>query len=339
MGNNGVADDATTLNGMNVLVTGGFGFIGAATVMRLKAYGARVRILDNLSVGQPSDLPAASALLADEAAAWTENVVHYVAGDLLDEDACTRASVGAEAIIHLAANTGVPISIENPRIDCMSNVVGTLNMLEAARANGVRRFVFASSGAPAGEVDPPIHENIVPRPISPYGASKLAGEAYCRVYNSTFGIETVALRFSNIYGPGSTRKTSVVATFCRRAVNGQHLEVYGDGGQTRDFIFIDDIVAAILRGAAAEGIGGELFQVATARETTVMEIAEKVRECCTAAGLPAPDVVTSEARQGDVRRNFSDTTKAREVLGWQAAHSLQEGVAATLQSFIDAQSR
>lgn len=333
-----MSDDASVMNGMNVLVTGGFGFIGSATVARLRASGAKVRILDNLTVGQPSDLPLASEALVDgaDATVWSDDIVQYVVGDLLDESATARAAIGAEAIIHLAANTGVPVSIENPRIDCMSNVVGTLNMLEGARAAGTRRFVFASSGAPAGEVDPPIHENIVPRPVSPYGASKLAGEAYCRVYYASFGIETVALRFSNIYGPGSTRKTSVVAAFCRNAVNGENLTVYGDGGQTRDFIFIDDIVSAIVRAAAAPGIAGELFQIATSRETTVLEIAEKVRVCCAEAGLAVPEVNLQAARQGDVLRNFSDTTKAREVLGWQADHTLQEGVGVTLQSFIEA---
>ena len=136
-------------------------------------------------------------------------------------------------------------SVENPRLDMECNVIGTLNMLEGARMHKVKRFIFASSGAPIGECEPPIHEEMAPHPVSPYGASKLAGEGYCSAYFRTFDVETIALRFGNVYGPGSGHKNSVVAKFIRQAMQGETLEIYGDGKQTRDFIYIDDLIQAI----------------------------------------------------------------------------------------------
>ena len=156
-------------------------------------------------------------------------------------------------------------------------MLGTLNYLEACRHGGVHRFVFASSGAPIGECEPPIHEELPTHPVSPYGASKLAGEAYCSAYKRSFGIDTVALRFGNCYGPLSTHKGSIVAKFIREAMAGQAWEIYGDGLQTRDFIYVEDIAEAIFRGATAPDVGGEIFQVATNAETTVLELAETLR--------------------------------------------------------------
>ena len=148
-----------------------------------------------------------------------------------------KVAKGIDTIIHLAANTGVGPSIEKPQVDMSVNIIGTFNYLEASRVNKISKFIFASSGAPIGEVEPPIHEEIPPHPLSPYGASKLAGEGYCSAYKNTFGIETVVLRFGNVYGPGSINKSSVVAKFIRKAINGDILEIYGDGMQTRDFIY------------------------------------------------------------------------------------------------------
>ena len=224
--------------------------------------------------------------------------------------------------------------LEYPRLDMTLNVVGTFNYLEAARLNNVPRFVFASSGAPAGEVEPPIHEELPPHPVSPYGASKLAGEGYCSAYNKTFGIDTVILRFGNVYGPGSLHKSSVVAKFIRQAMNGETLEIYGDGSQTRDFVYIDDLINAVLRAAEVPNVGGEVFQIATNKETTVGEMAELLAKELSDAGLPNIKLINSEKRLGDVMRNYSDTTKAREVLGWIAKTNLQEGVKKTIEYFI-----
>jgi UDP-glucose 4-epimerase len=216
-----------------------------------------------------------------------------------------------------------------------SNVIGTFNLLEAAKHNGVKRFVFASSGAPIGEVEPPIHEELAPHPISPYGASKLAGEAYCSAYNKTFGIQTVILRFGNVFGPRSKHKSSVVAKFIMQALRGETLEIYGDGLQTRDFIHIDDLIQAIVMSAYVSSIGGEIFQIATNKEHTINELVDILIPLLKKAGFKTINIENKEPRLGDVKRNYSDTTKAQTILNWDAWTSFQEGIDATLKWFLE----
>ena len=325
---------------MKWLVTGGCGFIGTALVGDILAEGGHgVRVVDNLSVGSREDLgraaPFTETTAPDPSGPKEGEAVELVVGDILDEDLALRAASGCDVIVHLAANTGVAPSVADPRKDCVTNVIGTLNYLEAARRRGVRRFVQASSGAPVGECTPPIHEEIPPRPVSPYGASKLAGEAYCSAYFRTFGVETVALRFGNVYGPGSGHKSSVVARFIRRALLGQPLEIYGDGRQTRDFLYIDDLVRAVRLAATAPGAAGEVFQIATAAETTVSEIVALLVPLLEARGVTGITVRHAERRPGDVTRNFSDTSKAARILGWRPETALPEGLARTVAWFLE----
>ncbi len=319
----------------NWLITGGCGFIGSALATRLIEDGRRLRILDNLSVGSAAALPGESWERLEAGSAvdsWTGR--QLVVADLGDASALRAAARGADVVVHLAANTGVHQSVEAPGADCEVNVIGTLNCLEAARATGVGRFVFASSGAPLGNCEPPLHEDKAPRPLSPYGASKLAGEGYCSAYYGSFGLETAALRFGNVYGPGSDHKQSVVAKFIRRALEGEPLEIYGDGTQTRDFIYIDDIVEALCRAAATPGIGGDLFQIASSRERTVNEVANAI------ARLVEPYIGRSivirhtEPLPFEVKRNYSDTSKARRVLGFEARTPFETGLARTLDYFV-----
>lgn len=312
---------------MRWLVTGGCGFIGRNLIrLLLDEPGTTVRVVDDLSVGTRSDL---EAIGADER-------IELVVGDVRDESLAQRVVAGHDVVVHLAANTGVGPSVANPRYDCLVNVVGTLNYLEACRHGGVSRFVFASSGAPIGECEPPLHEELPAHPVSPYGASKLAGEAYCSAYNRSFGIDTVALRFGNVYGPYSSHKNSVVAKFIRDAVAGKPWEIYGDGSQTRDFIFVDDIIDAIIRGGTIHGIGGETFQIATSRETTVNELADHLAAVLAHNGVEVVDRRTTEARIGDVTRNYSDVRKAQRRLGWEARVSLAEGLGRTVRWFVTA---
>ncbi len=322
---------------MRWLVTGGCGFIGTSLIRHLQAEGGHyVRVLDNLSIGTRDDL----ALVCDfyeVQAESTENSlerVELVVGDILDENLAAVVTKGVDVIVHLAANTGVGPSVEDPRADCYANVIGTFNYLEAARQNGINRFVFASSGAPAGEVEPPIHEELPPHPVSPYGASKLAGEGYCSAYARSFGIDTVALRFGNVYGPGSVHKSSVVAKFIRRAMEKKPLEIFGDGSQTRDFIYIEDLIEAVILAATKDNLGGEVFQIATSHETTVGEMTAQLVEILAANGVIDVEVVNAETRVGDVRRNFSDTSKARRQLGWQPQTDLKSGLQKTVNYFV-----
>lgn len=322
---------------MNWLITGGCGFIGSALIERLRQQGAQsIRVIDNLSVGTRQDLGNVTKF-REISGALTESEpqgVELVVGDILDENLARSVSRGCDVIVHLAANTGVGPSVEDPRSDCMANVIGTLNYLEAARINKVPRFIFASSGAPAGEVEPPIHEELAPHPVSPYGASKLAGEGYCSAYKRTFGINTVVLRFGNVYGPGSGHKSSVVAKFIRRAISGQPLEIFGDGGQTRDFIFIEDLINAILLAEKTPDIGGEIFQIASSMETTVAELADLLVKILVSSGIGRAEVVHTDTRLGDVRRNYSDTTKAQIRLGWTSDTQLGDGLQKTVDYFL-----
>lgn len=361
-----------------LLITGGCGFIGKNFMdFMLKRGFTNFRILDNLSVGSIEDIESVISehgtfkknkvnstityTLSHEQSASNRILIELQIGDIRNIDDCCLSTKNVKAVVHLAAQSGVPVSVENPLFDCEMNVIGTINMLEACRKNRVDEFIFASSGAPLGEVEPPIHEEKVPRPVSPYGASKLAGEAYCSAYYKTFGIKTIALRFGNVYGPRSKHKTSVVAKFFRRAIEGLPLEIYGDGAQTRDFIFIEDLCNAIylsLKAVALSpqsseqvsqtsvlspqssllspiNVAGEIFQIATFRETTVSEIAEKIKTLVERENGKTVAIIHSEKRIGDVLRNYSDITKAKNLLGFSPEISLDEGIKSVYKWFLN----
>ena len=372
----------------SVLVTGGCGFIGLNLVHHLLSRGLceRIAVLDNLSVGTLEDLDnvlceigeweiqeggtMSGAGGADPAADRTYRLIRYVGSTPLSEGRLApsvtffrrdiRDPAGLEAIIasssavvHLAAQTGVIPSLEDPVYDMEQNVRGTLNLLEACRrawpdpgagalgsgsaaAPPPRRFVFASSSAPLGQQDPPIDEHKVPRPLSPYGASKLAGEGYCSAYAGSFGLQTIALRFSNVYGPRSTYKNSVVAKFIKNILSGEPLTIYGSGRQSRDFIYTADLCAAIERALLTSDprAPGSVFQIATFRETTVNELAEKLKSIAERAGFGPVEIRYAAERAGEIRRSFSDISRARALLGYEPAYDLDAGLAATWEWFL-----
>ena len=293
----------------------------------------KIRAVDNLSVGTRDDLGRVCDFVETDVPISDSDKVELWVGDIRDAHFALKAAQGMECIVHLAANTGVIPSIENPRTDCETNVIGTFNYLEAARQNGAKKFIFASSGAPLGEQIPPINEEKIPKPISPYGASKLAGEGYCSAFFGSFGLKTMALRFGNVYGPRSTHKGSVVAKFIKQALSGETLVIYGDGNQTRDFIYIDDLVNAIMAAASAD-LGGEIFQIATHKETTVNEIAKMLKTIVESKTGNIVNLIYAEERAGEVKRNFSDISKARRILGWEPKWSVEEGLKATVEWFI-----
>jgi UDP-glucose 4-epimerase len=299
----------------SVLVTGGAGFIGSTLCPLLAARGYHVRVLDDLSVGS--------------AAALAGVPVEMLTGDIRDRAAVAAAVAGVDAIVHLAAHTSVVDSQAQPEHDFDVNVGGTLNLLLAARAAGVRRFVFASSNAPIGENTPPIDESKPARPLSPYGASKLAGEGYCSAFWGSYGLGTVILRFANVYGPGSTHKGSVVAKFIKDAKATGELTIYGDGEQTRDFIYVDDLCRAVIAGIES-ACGGETFQIATGQETSVLELAEQMRALLPERELRIRHV---EQRAGEIVKNYSAIGKAERVLGWRPQVSLNDGLARTVAWF------
>jgi len=314
----------------NVLVTGGAGFIGANLVRQLTQTGYSVTVFDNLSVGSRESLRGVAAELIE--------------GNILDRTAVASAVRDRDGIVHLAAQTGVPASLADPHMDCEVNVIGTLNLLEACRGEAERRtcpnngtpkqkrfprFIFASSNAPLGRQTPPATEDKAPLPVSPYGASKLAGEAYCLAYHGSWGVPTVALRFGNVYGPFCSHKGSVVAKFMKEISAGRNLQIDGDGGQTRDFIYVGDLCRAIQL-ALESDVSGEVFQVATGIETSIRELAELIQQ---AAGTRMK-MHHGPARQGDVRRNYSLVEKARDQLGWEPAVNLVRGLNDTFHWFF-----
>lgn len=325
----------------NWLITGGCGFIGSNLIQRLQEEesNSAIRVVDDLSGGGRSDLSRVAPEFRETDPQDIESIsdlgVELVPADIRDGNLAKEVCAGADYIVHLAAVSSVPKSVEDPMTDCTTNVIGTLNYLEAARAHGIKRFVFASSVAPIGDAEPPIHENMPANPKAPYGASKLAGEGYCSAYAEAFGVPTVALRFANVYGPLAEEKETVIPKFVRRALNGETIEVYGDGKQTRDYVHTDDLVRAIMQSAKLEGSGAELFQIATNSETTINDLLDLLLPILEdKAGLDNVNIVHTDPRTGDIRRNFADTSRAEERLGWRPQVSLEEGLESTVRSFL-----
>jgi UDP-glucose 4-epimerase len=298
-----------------VLVTGGAGFIGSALVRLLAERGDEVRVYDNLSTGSAELLEGTGAEL--------------VQGDVRDVDALERAAEGQDVVFHLAAGTGVLPSIEDPFADFDLNAGGTLAALWAARRVGAGRFVFSSSNAPLGAGAYPASEEKPMAPLSPYGAGKAAGEAYCSAFHGAYGLDAVAARFSNAYGPRSAHKSNVIPVFIRRLLEGQELVVYGDGTQTRDFVFVTDLADGLVRAAEADGVGGELFQLASGVETSVNTLVSLLAEV---AGRE-PAVRREPPRPGEILRNYSVIEKARGRLGYAPAVALEDGVRRTYEWF------
>lgn len=320
------------------LITGGCGFIGRNLIRRLQRESdIGIRVLDNGSVCCGRDLAELCAYtsVSDGALAPSAGQVQLFSGDISNVKDVDQAMRHMDVIVHLAANTGVPASVATPFQDFQNNVLGTFTLLNSARTHNVRRFIFASSGAPTGNAVPPITEKAVAAPVSPYGASKLAGEGYCSAWFHCYGLETVALRFSNVYGPYSRHKTSVVAKFINAALRGEEWLVFGDGKQTRDFLFVDDLVEAIWLAAIKPNVGGEIFQISTGVEHSLHALTEALRHALTACGLKAVPVHHEAIRLGDIVRNFADPSKAERMLGWKAAVPLSEGLARTVRWFTD----
>jgi UDP-glucose 4-epimerase len=220
-------------------------------------------------------------------------------------------------------------SIEDPFADFDLNARGTLGALVAAQRAGAARFVFSSSNAPLGAGAYPASEEKPTAPLSPYGASKAAGEAYCSAFHSAYGLDAVAVRFSNAYGPRSAHKSNVIPLFIRRLRAGEELVVYGDGAQTRDFVFVSDLAAGLLLAVEAEGVGGEVFQLASGVETSVNGLISLLGEI----SGKEPQVRREPPRAGEILRNYSSITKARERLGFAPAVTLADGIRRTYEWF------
>lgn len=298
----------------HVLVTGGCGFIGANLVRFLRERTPwRVRVIDNLQTGDPGHVP--------------EKLADVVIGNVADVAVLDPALEGIDAVIHLASTTGVVPSVEDPVWDFEGNPLPTFRLLDACRRKGIDRVVFASSGATLGEAPPPVNEEVLPRPLSPYGAGKLVGEAYCQAFAGSYGMQTAALRFSNVYGPFSLRKKgNAVPNFVRRCLSNEPMVIYGDGTQTRDFIHVDDLCDCIHRAATTDGLAGDVFQVAMGVETAIADLAELVQKVTGAAS----EILFEPKRAGEIHRSWADISKARRILGFNPQVDLEQGIGQTV---------
>lgn len=322
-----------------IVITGGCGFIGVNLVKYLLGVENHIaiRIVDNFSVGKPEDLKSVTQYRISnrqDLSTWDSKVT-LIEGEISDfnlaETVCDRADV----VIHLAANTGVLPSIEDPKMDYSTNMAGTFSYLEACRKQDVKRFILASSGATLGDQEVPIHEEMVAHPISPYGASKLCGEAYCSAYFYSYGIETISLRFGNVYGPHSASKSSVVAKFIRQILSGERLIIYGDGKQTRDFIHVDDLCSAIRSAVTEPHLGGEVFQIATNNEHSIGELVDHLKQLSTSFLGTNIVIEFAATRNGEVIRNYSDISKAKNKLNWEPKWPFSQGIDHTFKWFLN----
>ena len=306
---------STTLR--HILITGGCGFIGVNLVAALRAsHDALIRVLDNERLGKREYL-----------AQWD---VEFLRGDLRDAETVERAVAGVDCVVHLAADTRVMDSIVDPDNNFAVNVMGTMNLLRAMRKAGVERIVSASTGgAILGEVPPPAREDMPPSPASPYGAGKLAVEGYLSAFAGSYGMRACSLRFSNVYGPHSFHKGSVVAAFFRAILATRPITVFGDGSQTRDYVFVKDLCRGILS-AMEKGATG-VYQLGSGIPTTINQLIKHIR------AIVEPrhqmHVRYEEFRAGELRRTWCDIDKARRVLGYEPRTCLQDGLLETWDWF------
>jgi UDP-glucose 4-epimerase len=303
------------------LVTGGAGFIGSHLVERLVAEGWSVRVLDDFSSGREEHLERIAS------------AIDLVRGDVRDARAVDAAMRGAEVVFHQAAIPSVPLSVAEPVRTQAVNVEGTLRVLEAARRAGTRRVVYAASCAVYGDApELPKRETMAPHPQSPYALQKFTGEVYCRLYAELHGLETVALRYFNVYGPRQDPEgdyAAVIPKFITGCLAGDAPRIYGDGEQTRDFVMVDDVVRANLLAADAARVSGAVCNVASGRRTRLNELLDLVRAHTGAEAETRYD----PSRPGDVRDSVACLDRARDLLGYVPAVDLPDGLRRTIESF------
>jgi UDP-glucose 4-epimerase len=308
------------------LVTGGAGFIGSHLVERLLSDGHGVRVFDNFSTGKRENLAFPPAVTA-------AGQLEVIEGDLRDAAALGRATAGVEVVFHEAALASVQRSISEPALVNAVNVEGTIHVLEAARAAKARRVVFAGSSSVYGDAaELPKHEGQRPTPISPYGVTKLTGEEYMRVFHHVYEIETVTLRYFNVFGPrqaADSEYAAVIPIFLSRIFRGERPIIYGDGEQSRDFTYIADVVEANLKAAQAPAAAGQTVNVACGRRHTVKSLCLKLIEFCGVDLTP----IYAEPRAGDVKHSQAEISRARELLGYSPAVEFDTGLRRTFEWF------
>lgn len=305
------------------LVTGAAGFIGSHIAERLVKEGKRVRVLDNMSTGKTEHM------------ASFRDKVEFIEGTITDLDVCRRAVEDVEVVIHQAAIRSVPKSVDNPTASHDANATGTLNMLIAAKDAKCKRFVYASSSSVYGDAKKfPQREIYPPEPVSPYAASKLTGEYYARLFTKTFGLETVSLRYFNVFGPRQdpeSQYSAVIPRFMEQAYRGEPLELHWDGKQSRDFTHIDNVVQANLLAARTKTGIGEAFNIANGKTYSMLQLIRLIEK------FSGKKLALNHhpKRQGDVRKTWADISKAKKLLGYKPAMNFEDGVKDTWDYFVN----
>ncbi len=301
-----------------VLVTGGAGFIGSTLVPKLLGLGNQVVVVDNMSRGSRDFLPALHHLQIHEA-------------DIRDTGTITRLAQGCDTLIHLAAYGSVVESVAEPSENFSVNVEGTFSVLKAAKHSGVRKLVFASTGgALIGNAQPPVDERSVPRPISPYGASKLAGEGYCCAFANAYGMSVTALRFANVIGPQSLHKKGAVTNFFKAIIDSRPIVIYGDGSATRDFLYVEDLCQGITKAVQSGLTGFNVFHLASTKEVSVRQLAEL---CIEVSGRADHPIIFEPKRDGEVDRNCASSLVASESLGFKPTWNVKDALSETWKWF------
>jgi UDP-glucose 4-epimerase len=296
----------------NILITGGCGFIGSNLTVRLTEKKNKIRLLDNFSSNSRYS---------------KSKYCEVIKGDICDKKTALKACKGMDVVIHLAASGSVIDSVADPLKNFQVNSAGTLNMLKSAVDMNVKKFIFASTGgALIGDAELPVTEISLPKPISPYGASKLCGEGYCNAFSKSYGIKTICLRFGNVYGPCSDNKKGVITNFIKSIIKKEPMKVYGDGKSSRDFLFVDDICQGIISAISKKWPSPCVLHLGSGVETTISDLAKLIIKT---AGLDNYNIKHFPIRKGEVVRNFSSYSKARKILNFTPKFTLDKGIKST----------
>ncbi|MDD5661515.1 MAG: SDR family oxidoreductase [Candidatus Omnitrophica bacterium] len=314
---------------MRYLVTGGAGFIGSHIAERLLKEGNFVRVLDNFSTGKKENL----GFIGHSPSTIDRSNFELITGDIRDKTACDKSCVGIDYILHQAALRSVPKSMVDPESYNDVNISGTLNLLQSAVKNKIKRFVFASSSSVYGDTDQfPEREDAFPLLISPYALSKLANEYYCRIFTNAYGLETVGLRYFNVFGPRQALDDEyavVIPKFIHCILHGEQPPIFGNGRQSRDFTYIDNVVEANILAATKDGIKHDVFNVANGKDNTILELVEILNKIIGKDILPK----LLPARVGDVFKTLADISRIKEKLGFMPKKSFEEGLQDTVSYF------
>ncbi len=305
------------------LVTGGAGFIGSNIAQELVSRGEDVVVLDDLSTGQEANMES------------FRSDITFIKGDIRDRETVARALSGVDYVLHQAALASVPRSIENPVLVSDVNVNGTVNMLEQSRIAEVKGFVYAASSSAYGDSETvPKKEEMLPRPLSPYAVSKLAGEHYCSVFSTVYGLPTLSLRYFNVFGPRqdpTSQYAAVVPIFISKLLKGEQPTIYGDGEQSRDFTYVSNVVEANLLAARSAAAGGLVVNIACGTRYTVNDLYSRIRTLVGSNLEP----IYEDSRPGDVKHSQADVERAKELLGFSCDVSFEEGLEKTVEWYYN----